>query len=81
MVLLWDFGVEGGIRRGVGRRGGEEGGRGGEGGLGEEVAARVWEEGLGQGGSCVDSKCWEGVGWERQVVDQKGEAKVRVPWL
>ena len=48
---------------------GEEGERGGEGGLGEEVVARVWEGGLGQGDSCVDFWCWEGVGGERQVVE------------
>ena len=55
----------------MGRRGGEGEGRGGEGewgggeeGLRGEVAARVWEGGMGG---------------ERQVVEQKGEAKVRVP--
>ena len=47
----------------------------------------MWEGGVGNGGSCVDSTggvdpwCWEGVGGERKVVEKKGEAKVRMPWL
>ena len=94
----------------MGRRGGKGDGEGGEDGLGEEVAARVWERGgtegaergcsfggscvfscagcLGTlGGSCVSPQETEvgggkrrgGWGGERQVEEQSGEAKVRVP--